>query len=348
MIRPAFPLEAEQREAIVAHIAQHLHRLDDRALLRLVNMLHEPDDSPEAVADTVEQAISRRSFVATLLGGGVLAATTSALAVWQWGLMHRQDLTDEVRSLSRRLETTREDLNRRLEASSGELNRVWGLVELYRQLDALPMERVTLDGVAAVGAALVVALAAARSVRDGVRSVETILQRFDNSLARILANLDWLEAILASLTERLHVLEEAVSHALREASSITQALGAFFDQVLALLPASLGQRAREIFNHIGELVTGLPALIEGISLNILVLLREEWFSPQADKGLRGWFIAPLKAQVLAPIEILADKLASLEVQWQQSLDEPVKRVSQQRSALRQQIADYETRHELRK
>jgi phage shock protein A len=181
-----------------------------------------------------------------------------------------------------------------------------------------------------------------------VHSVETILQRFDNSLAKILANLGWLEGILASLSERLHALEDALNHALSEANPITQALGAFFDQVLVLLPGSLGQRAREILSRVGELVTGLPGLIEGISLNILVLLREEWFSDQADKGLKGWFIAPLKAHVLGPIDLLVDKLAGLEAQWKQALDEPVKRVSQQRAVLRQKIADYEARHELRK
>jgi len=131
MTRPAFPLEAEQRELIVAHIAQHLRRLDDRALLRLVNTLQEPDDSPETVADTLEQAVSRRSFIATLLGGGVLAATTSALAVWQWGLMHRQDLTEELQTLKRQLEITSEELTRQLEASNRQLEHAWGLLELY-------------------------------------------------------------------------------------------------------------------------------------------------------------------------------------------------------------------------
>jgi phage shock protein A len=348
MIRPAFPLEAEQREAIVDRIARHLHRLDDRALLRLVDRLQEPGDSPETVADTLEQVISRRSFVATLLGGGVLAATTSALAVWQWGLMHRQDLTNEVQTLKGHLKATSEDLNRRLEASSEELERVWGLVELYRQLEALPMERAALDGVTIVGATLAVVLAAARSVRDGVRDVEALSQRLDASQAKILANLAWLEGILASLSERLHVLEEALSHALSEASSVAQALSTFFDQVLALLPGSLGQRAREILDHVGELVSGLPGLIEGISLNIVALLREEWFSDQADKGLKGWFIAPLVARVIDPIELLLDELTGLEAQWKQSLDEPLKRLSQQRAGLRQQIADYEARHKLRK
>lgn len=341
MTRPAFPLEAEQRELIVAHIAQHLRRLDDRALLRLVNTLQEPDDSPETVADTLEQAVSRRSFMATLLGGGVLAATTSALAVWQWGLMHRQDLTEELRTLKRQLEITSEELTRQLEASDRQLEHAWGLLELYRQLDALPVERIALDGVAAVGAALTLALAAARSVRDGVRNVGTALQRLDSSTAKILANLAWLESALASLSGRLHALEDAISHALSETTPIAEALGRFFDQVLAVLPGSLGQRAREILSRVSELVIGLPSLIEGISLNVMALLREEWFSDQADKGLKGWLIAPLRTHVLAPADFLADKLTSLDTQWKQALDEPLKRVSQQRAVLRQRIADYQ-------
>ncbi len=328
MTKIVLPLKPEQRIVLIGQVAQRLNTLDDQALLRLAEVTREPTVQPQGVADTVEQAISRRRFMTALLGGGILATTAGAVTIWQWGADQRQSLTGTIEQLSDRV------------------GKLWGLVGLYKRLDEAPIESAAAKGIEEVGGSFKLTLEAARVVREGVQVVKDALRRVEASFPRIRDNLAWLESILTDLAGKLHLLEEAISHTLNEANPITQSLSAFFDALLRLLPFEMGQRAREILGRIGDFVASVPEAIDGISLNILIPLREEWFSDEKDKGLSGWLIEPLITRLLDPIEPLMDSLAHLNTSLDQDLDQPVKQAIKQRAQLRQQIAEYQSRYQL--
>lgn len=314
-------LESEQRDALIGHIVRRLHLLDDQALLRLAETAREPAAPPEAVAGTIEQTVSRRRFMMALLGGGVLATSAGAVAAWQWGTGQGQALTARVEQLL-------------------------GLLGLYEQLDEVPLDRSAVSGLEVVGSSLTLTFGAAKLVRDGAQFVEDALRRFEASFPKIRDSLAWLEGVLTDLSGKLRLLEDAIGRALDEVSPITNALGAFFDTLLKLLPFGIGEKAREVMDRISDLIAAIPQMIESISLNILIPLREEWFADAQDKGLRGWLIEPLITRLLDPIEALMDSLTKLNTSWDQDLDQPIKEAIKQRAALRQQIAEYKTRYHL--
>jgi hypothetical protein len=322
------PLESAQRDALIGRIVQRLNDLDDQSLLRLAETVREPEASPEIVAESIEQTVSRRRFMMALLGGGALATTAGAVAAWQWGAQNSGLLVAQVRQLT------------------DEIERLLGLLGLYQKLDEVPIDDRALTGLKIVGASLGLAAGAARLVRDGAQIVKDALRRFEASLPRIRASLAWLEGLLMDLSSKLHLLEDAIGRALDQVSQITDALGAFFDTLLGLLPFGMGEKAREALDRINDLISSIPQLIENLNLNILIPLREEWFSDEKGKGLTAWLIEPLITRLLDPIEALMDRVAALNTSWDRDLNQPVAEAIRQRATLRQEIADYKARYRL--
>ncbi len=322
------PLESEQRAALINHIVQRLHTLDDEALLSLAEVAREPAEQPPVLAEQIEQAITRRRFMMALLGGGLLATTVGAITAWQWGTGRGELLAAQIEQLV------------------AEQKRLWGLVGLYEKLDQAPLDESALSGLEAVSGLLRLVSEAAQRVRDGVQTVQEALRRLEAGLPKVRESLTWLEGLLHELSNKLRLIEDAVGRALDVVAPITQAWSAFFDWLFALLPFGIGQKAREVLERIGDLITGLPPMIESISLNFLILLREEWFSDEKNKGLKGWLIEPVITHLLDPIKALMNSLVHLNAGWEASLNQPVRQAIEQRALVRQQIAEYKARHRL--
>lgn len=312
-------LPLEERTALINRIAQHLHTLDDRTLQNLAETICEPSLSPEAWSEPLEQIVARRRFLMALLGGGALAATAGALTTWQWGAERSQALTNRISQLE------------------GDIERLEGLLELYRKLERVPLDSVALDGLARVSVLLGVVANAAQRLREGLQVAQVALGQVEALLPKARASLTWLDDSLKQLADRLHLLEDAIGRALDQVAPISQALGAFFDSLLKLLPASVGQKAREAMERIGDVIAGLPRLIEEVRLNIVIALQEEWFSDDKSKGLTGRLIEPLNVRLLEPAMALLTELARLDAGWEQELGKPVRDAIEQRAALRLEI-----------
>jgi len=330
MTEAKLPLESVQRDALIGHIVRRLNALDDQTLLHLAETAREPEARPEAVAETIEQTVSRRRFMMALLSGGAVATTAGAVAAWQWGTQNSGLLLAQVRQLT------------------DEIERLLGLLGLYQKLDEVPIDDLALSGLKIVGTSLGLTAGVARLVRDGAQIVEDALRRFESSFPRIRDSLTWLEGVLQDLSGKLRLLEDAIGRALDQVSQITDALGAFFDTLLSLLPFGMGEKAREVLDRINDLISSIPQLIENLNLNILIPLREEWFSDDKNKGLRAWLIDPLIMRLLDPIEDLMDSMADLNTSWDRDLNQPVTETVRQRAVVRQEITDYKVRYRLQK
>jgi hypothetical protein len=142
------------------------------------------------------------------------------------------------------------------------------------------------------------------------------------------------------------LLEDAIGRALNEVNPITQALGAFFNSVLNLLPFGGGQTIKEVLDRIGEIVNIIPKSIADINVRILTPLRDDWFSDSPGKGLKGGLIEPVITKLLDPLEAMVGRLSELLRQWDADLSTPTKNVMSQREAIRQEITDYKARYQL--
>jgi hypothetical protein len=313
-------LQDQQRQALIGHIARHLNDLDDQTLLSLADLTREAALNVETV-NVAGGSVSRRRFLTATLAGGFIAATAGAVAVWQYGSGRGQELSDEMA-------------------------RLWGLVHLYEKLEGAELDPVVTAGLATVGAALSALAAAAELVKAGAQVVEDALNKFEAALPIIRDGITWLESLLSDLSQRIHLLEDAIGRALNEVNPITQALGAFFNSVLNLLPFGGGQKIKEVLDRIGEIVNIIPKSIADINVKILTPLRDDWFSDSPGKGLKGGLIEPVITKLLDPLQAMVGRLSELLRQWDTDLSTPTKNVMGQREAIRQEITDYKARYQL--
>lgn len=314
-------LEDAQRQALVGHITRHLADLDDQTLISLADLTREGELDMETV-NVAGSSVTRRRFLTATLAGGFIAATTGAVAVWQYGSGRGRELNNE-------------------------LERLWGLVHLYEKLEDVGLDHVIAAGLAAVGAALSALAGAADLVKAGAQVVEDTLRKFEAAFPPIRDGIQWLENLVSELSQGIHLLEDAIGRALNEVNPITQALGTFFSSILSLLPFGGGQKIQDVLDRIGEIINSIPQAISGINVKVLTPLREDWFSDSPGKGLKGGLIDPIITNLLDPLEAMAGRLSELLRHWDTDLSTPVKSALSQRDTVRQEIADYKARYQLK-
>jgi hypothetical protein len=306
-------LDAEQRQALIRHITRHLNEQDDQTLFLLGDLTRESPMPAETAA--VPNSISRRRFLTATAASGFVAATAGAMAVWQYGNGRGQQLSDD-------------------------LGRMWGLVRLYDKLDEPQLDSVVAAGIAAIGAPLEALASAADVVKSGAQIAEDALIKFETAFPTLRAGITWLEGIVSDWAQRLHLLEDAIGRALDEVSPITQALGGFFDAILKLIPLGGGQRIKEVLDRINEIVVSLPLAVSEINVKLLTPLRDDWFSDQPNKGLKGGLIEPIITRLLDPLEALLGKVSDVIRSWEPELVAPTQSALDRRAAIRQEIAEY--------
>jgi hypothetical protein len=307
-------LDTEQRQALIGHITRHLDEQDDQTLMLLGDLTGEVPQRVEAATAT-RNSISRRRFLTATAASGFVAATAGAVAVWQYGNGRGQELSDD-------------------------LGRMWGLVRLYDKMDEPQLDRVVAAGIAAMGAPLEALASAADLVKVGAQTAEDALIKFETAFPTIRTAITWLEGLVADWAQRLHLLEDAIGRALDEVSPITQAVGGFFDSILKLIPLGGGQKIKEVLDRIGEIVTTIPQAVADINVKILTPLRDEWFTDQPGKGLKGGLIEPIITRLLDPLEALLGRVSELIRRWEPELVAPAQSALDRREAIRSEIAEY--------
>jgi hypothetical protein len=310
-------LDTEQRLALIGHITRHLDEQDDQTLMLLGDLTRQVPQREEAVT-AARNSMSRRRFLTATAASGFVAATAGAVAVWQYGNGRGQELSDD-------------------------LGRMWGLVRLYEKMDEPQLDSVVAAGLAAMGAPLEALATAADLVKAGAQIAEDALIKFGTAFPTIRTAITWLEGLMSDWSQRLHLLEDAIGRALNEVSPITQAVGGFFDSILKLIPLGGGQQIKEVLDRIGEIITTLPQAVADINVKILTPLRDEWFTDQPGKGLKGELIEPIITRLLDPLEALLGRVSELIRRWEPELVAPTQSALDGREAVRREIAEYRVR-----
>jgi hypothetical protein len=204
------------------------------------------------------------------------------------------------------------------------------------------MDEPQLDRVVAAGIAAWARLKPAlrRSGENRARTAEDALISLRRLSDVRTASHGWL---VTDWAQRLHLLEDAIGRALDEVSPITQAVGGFFDSILKLIPLGGGQKFKEVLDRIGEIVTAIPQAVADINVKILTPLRDEWFTSQPGKGLKGGLIEPIITRLLDPLEALLGRVSELVRRWGPELVAPTQSALDRRDAIRREIAEYKVR-----
>jgi hypothetical protein len=310
-------LDTEQRQALIEQIIRRLDEQDDQTLMLLGDLSRQVPQLVEATT-AARNSISRRRFLTATAASGFVAATAGAVAVWEYGNGRGQELSDD-------------------------LGRMWGLVRLYDKMDEPQLDRVVAAGIAAMGAPLEALASASDLVKTGAQTAEDALIQFETAFPTIRTAITWLEGLVSDWAQRLHLLEDAIGRALDEVSPITQAVGGFFDSILKIIPLGGGQKIKEVLDRIGEIVTAIPQAVADINVKILTPLRDEWFTSQPGKGLKGGLIEPIITGLLDPLEALLGRVSELVRRWGPELVAPTQSALDRRDAIRREIAEYKVR-----
>lgn len=305
------------RAARIARLIERLQKLDDGTLEVLDRMTAEAVKGSEIGVRS--EGISRRRFLGAA-AGGALVVGIGGLALWQHG------------------ET-------RVNALRGEVSTLQELVELYEELDAVALDDQVTQGLATVGGLVSSLRQMAEGLQAAAATARSALLDFQASFPSLQASMQWLRSNLSTLSQRLLGLENEVSQALGLSGPITETMGAFLAEVMDRLPATARTRLGAGLERMGEAITAIPVLVQGLYTRILEPLGE-WFSSRSASGLSNVLVNPLLTTVLDPLEALTTAVMELETSWQSDLAGPLEERIEQRREIRSRIARLRQEHGL--
>jgi len=297
------------RAARVARLIERLQKLDDGTLEVLDRLTAEAVKGSEIGARP--EGMNRRRFLGAA-AGGVVVVGIGGLALWQYG------------------ET-------RVNALRGQVSTLQELVELYEELDAVALDDQVTRGLATVGGLVSGLRQMAEGLATAAAAARTALLDFQANFASLQASMQWLRSSLSTMSQRLLGLENEVSQALGLSGPITETLGAFLAEVMDRLPATARAQLGGGLERMGEAITAIPPLVQGLYMRILEPLGE-WFSSRSADGLSNVLVNPLLTTVLDPLEALTTAVLELESSWQTELAGPLEERIEQRQEIRSRIA----------
>jgi hypothetical protein len=229
-----------------------------------------------------------------------------------------------------------------LATANAEIARLQGLVDLYEDLESVGLDALLAAGMSAAALPLQAVEAGARALQAGLEWIEQALASVEQALPTARESMLWLETQVTAVAEGLAGLETAVSRALDRAADnpVAAKLKEFGAVVLDNLPFGLGEKIRNVFDGLVQLVTSVDELVQGINTRLLEPLRSAWFSEASSEGIGASLIDPLVERIVQPLETHLADLAALADTWEQELVAPTKGALGARAEIRDQIAQY--------
>ena len=301
------------RAELEAQIIARLRAFDEAALWEMDEITQRAEAEAHGGATATPSPPSlltrRQMLVGLAAGGAVITTANLAAAIWT---------------------TTR----------SVELVKLRGLVALYENLERVGLDALIGTATQALGFALEGIEAGSRGLQTALSLIDGALARFEATFPNIRSGLARVEEIVDALDWQIEGLWAIVAQATERVSPMAEALGDFFSALLDLIPFGVGERIREITARIQELIGGLPDAMDSLKAHLLEPLRQDWFSDDETKGLRGDLIEPLRDRLLSPLNALLDDVIAFTDQWEAKLVSPIEDALAQRAAIRQQIDEY--------
>ncbi|MCS7179349.1 MAG: twin-arginine translocation signal domain-containing protein [Anaerolineae bacterium] len=303
-------MEQVRRTARIARIIERLQRLDDGTLEALDRMT--ADALVGMTGGARPTAMSRRQFLGAAAAGGAVVALTSGLALWQMSAAHAAALEKEIASLRQ-------------------------ILALYQELEALGLDDQVKRGANAVASLLEGVRDLAARLLEAMKGVRKALLDFQSRFPSLQSGLRWLRDALLVLSQRLTALENGINEAMGLSSPVQETVGGFLANILDRLPVPFAREVRGGLERMGEVVSLLPTLTQGIYTRVLEPL-DDWFSQRADAGLNGWIVNPLLHTVLDPAQMLAERVLELATTWEEQLAAPTRQTIVRREQIRAEIA----------
>lgn len=317
--------ENERRDEVRSRIVEGLASCDEDILLRIEQMLRSTEPAAGDEPLFVSGGISRRQFVAGAAAGGAALVSTNIAT----GLV--------AGSLGARAGEAKAELE-----TQTELIKLRGLLALHENLEQVGIDALLSTGIALLTVSLDGLEMGILGLQNGVSLVDTGVTTFEASFPTIRIGLRMAESLVTGLESRVTQLQELMSDVQEVISPLTDALGRFFSSLVERIPG-VGPTILDALDSISELVGSLPRATGQIRTGLLEPLREDWFSDDEEKGVKGRLLNPLQENLLEPLEDFLGDLADAIDEWQKELINPIEDALSHRELIRKQIAEYKER-----
>ncbi len=284
---------------------QHLDALSAYAELRARPVPRPIGGAAEAVA--AEQGMSRRGF---LIGAGGAALLGTAVVGGLVGSALANTETLKMRAL----------------------------LALYEELEKTGMDALVSAGLAAIGAALDAAKTLAGALSAGIKLVDGALLGFERLFPLVRQGLALVEGAVDSLAKLTAQVEQMLADVTGIAKPVTDAVTKFFSDLLDKIPFGVGANVKTLIENLVVLVASVPMFIESLNTNLVTPLKQDWFTDDETKGLKGGLFEPVRKNVLQPADALVTQLGTVSDAWSKNVA-PINQALAQRATIRQQIAD---------
>lgn len=221
-----------------------------------------------------------------------------------------------------------------------ELTKLRALVALYEQLEKVGLDAILQTGMNIVRGALDTIKGGTSFLRNGVTAVETALKNFQTMLDGLQTAANAAGQVLDDLSQKFHAAEGLVIAVLGTALPLADSIAGFFNSLLDKIPFGVGDNIRSAVKALTDLIRAIPATIDTVTNQLLKALHDNFFSANGDPAVKSNLIDPIENSVLQPLKKLLDDIETLISRWETDFTQPIQSALDERSKIRQQIAQY--------
>ena len=283
----------------------------------------------EPEGETGDAALSRRQFLRTTLGLGVVGTVACAgvgYVAWETGGLRQKTQTEL--------------------ALGAEIIKLRGLLLLYEALEQVGLDGIVATGLLAVNDILSLLEAGSQTLRMGLERLEQVVLGLKDAGKTLADAVSWVEDRVTGVAGLLQQLENALGDAFEPAAPVAERVVALADRVLNLLPFGAGQSIRQGLSAMADTLSAIPEMILAVNDRLLDPLKSQWLASDPDQGLLARLGLVSQQAIFDPLEAHLADLEALSARWQQALALPVKAALDERSGLRDDILRYRDENSL--
>ncbi len=272
--------------------------------------------------------LTRRQVVTTLGLGAVTLTATHLGVAYEAAQWERQQHQPEIADLTAEVEKLR------------------GLLALYENLEKIGIDAVISGALSGFKIVLESLRSGITLLRGGTGAAEGAISGFQNTFAALRNALTTAEQAVNNVAALLKNVEDFLGQTTSPVEPLIRQVRQFFDDLLGRIPFGVGDNIRRTIDGISGLVIAIPSMLPDVKTAFLEPLRATWFSDDNAKNIQGLLLDPITQKVLEPLKQFLDDVDQTLARWEGDVAKPVQGALDRRDAVRQEIADYKSRHNM--